>query len=167
MKRTRFLLILDSIVFVSLVLLIEPRFAGLTVHEWLGLAFPALIVIHVACGWAWIVGTFAKLRTKGAWRSRINFLLNLLLFVALTVTAFSGALTSFVALPKLGIAPGNFENLRILHNRWSVYLQVLVGLHVALNWGWIVGAVRRHVLIRPTAQGDAALALLRQGQPES
>jgi hypothetical protein len=36
MVRTRFL-VLDTILFVSLVLPLEPRFAGLAVHEWLGL----------------------------------------------------------------------------------------------------------------------------------
>jgi hypothetical protein len=40
MMRTRFLLIQDTILFLSLVLLVDPRFAGLEVHEWLGLDCP-------------------------------------------------------------------------------------------------------------------------------
>ena len=167
MKRTRFLLILDTILFVALVLLIEPRFAGLAIHEWLGLAIALPIVVHLLYAWQWIATTLARLNAKGAWRLRINVLLNTLLFIAFTVTVFSGAMTSFIALPALGIAPGNFENWGSIHGQWSLYLQILAGLHIAVNWNWIVGAVRRHVLARPTIRGDAAVAVLAAEPPEA
>lgn len=166
MKRTRFLLILDTILFVSLVLLLAPGFSGLAVHEWLGLAVIPLIVIHILYGWRWIAATLVRLGAKGAWRSRVNLLLNTLLFIAFAVTTFSGAMTSFIALPALGIAPGNFEGWRMLHNQW-IYVLVLAALHIAMNWGWIAGAVRRHVLARPTARGDAAIDALAAERPEA
>jgi len=50
-------------------------------------------------------------------------------------------MTSFVALPALGIAPRNFEGWRILHNQSEAYLEVLAALHVAMNWSWIANAV--------------------------
>jgi hypothetical protein len=49
----------------------------------------------------------------------------------------------------------------------SSYVQILAGLHIAMNWGWIVGAVRRVVLARPTARGDAALGALAAEPPEA
>jgi hypothetical protein len=167
MKRTRFLLILDTILFVSLVLLLEPRFAGLAVHEWLGLAVIPLIIIHILYAWRWIATMAARLCEKDAWRSRVNVLLNTLLFITFVVTTFSGLMTSFIALPAVGIAPVNYEGWGILHDRWAVYVQVLAGLHIALNWGWIVGAVRRHVLVRPTARRDAAIGALAAEPPDS
>ena len=157
MKRTRFLLILDTMLLLAIVVLMEPR-SSLAVHEWLGLAFMPLLVIHLLYAWQWIATTLARLRAKGAWRLRINAVLNLALFIAFTVTLFSGVMTSFIALPALGIAPGNFEAWREVHNEWSTYAQILAGLHLAMNWNWIVGAVRRHVLARPTARGDAAIS---------
>lgn len=160
MARTPFLLILDTILFVSLVLLLEPRFAGLAVHEWLGIAVIPLIVTHILYGWRWIASSLARLGVRRAWRLRFNLLLNTLFFIAFTVSAFSGVMTSFIALPTLGIAPGNYEAWSAVHNRWTVYLLVLAGLHIAMNWGWILGAVRRHVLARPTARGDVALGAL-------
>lgn len=160
MKRTRFLLILDTILFLSIVLLIEPRFAGLAVHEWLGLAIIPLIVIHLLYAWPWIATMAKRLRVKGAWRLRINVLLNSALFISFVVTVFSGVMTSFIALPSLGVPVGDYARWQPLHNQWSVYLQVLAGLHIALNWGWIVGAVRRHVLACPAPRDEAALGAL-------
>lgn len=162
MKRTRFLLILDTILLVALALLIEPRFAGLTVHEWLGLAVAVPIVVHLLFAWPWLTMTLARLCVKGAWRLRINALLNALLFVTFVVTLFSGVMTSFIALPALGIAPGDYQAWGRIHGQWSLYVQLLAGLHIALNWNWIVGAVRRHVLARPSARGDAALKTVAQ-----
>jgi hypothetical protein len=159
MKRTRFLLILDTILFVSLVVLVEPR-TSLTVHEWLGLAIIPLIVVHLLYAWQWIATTLARLRARGAWRLRINAVLNVALFVTFVVSAFSGVMTSFIVLPGLGVMPATFSRWTILHNDWTVYLEVVAGLHIAMNWNWILGAVRRHVLARPSARGDAALDAL-------
>ena len=122
MKRTRFLLILDTILFLSIIVLVEPR-SSLAVHEWLGLAVMPLIVIHLVYAWPWLAMTLTRLGAAGAWRLRFNTLLNTALFVSFAVTAFSGVMTSFIALPALGIAPDNFEAWRLLHNRWSLYLQ--------------------------------------------
>jgi hypothetical protein len=164
MKRTRFLLVLDTILLVAIILLIEPRFTDLPIHEWLGIAAIPLILLHLLLGWGWIVATARRLAVKGAWRSKINALLNTALFVSFVITVFSGIMTSFIALPSLGIPARNFESWQVLHNQWSVYLQVLAGLHVALNWGWIVGAVKRHVLARPTQRSEAALGALEAAE---
>ena len=159
MKRTKLLLMLDLILFVSIGVLVEPLLS-LAVHEWLGLAMIPLIVIHILYAWQWIVVTLGRLGATRAWRLRINALLNTLLFITFVVTLFSGAMTSFIALPALGIPSGNFESWRDLHNQWSLYVQILVGLHIAMNWSWFVGAFRRHVLARPTVRGDAAIGAL-------
>lgn len=164
MKRTKFLLILDTLLFLAMAVLLEPRFAGLAIHEWLGLAVLPPIILHILLAWPWIGTLAVRLRAKGAWRLRVNVFLNSLLFVTFVVVAFSGIMTSLIALPAMGISPGNYASWRLLHREWEVYLQVVVGLHIAMNWGWIVGAVRRHVLVRPTAKGEAALAALAERQ---
>jgi hypothetical protein len=141
MTRTQIMLVLDTILFLLLAMLLEPRFEGLALHEWIGLAIIPLIIVHMLFGWGWIATSMIRLFRPGMWRLRVNALLNLLLFAALVVTCFSGVMTSFVALPALGVAPHNFEGWRILHNRSEVYLEVLAALHVAMNWSWIANAV--------------------------
>lgn len=142
-SRTWTLLLLDALLFAVLLLLTEPRTEGLAWHEWLGLAILAPILLHLHLAWRWIRTLPARLRARGAWRLRVNALLNGALFVSLIVTVFSGAMTSFIALPALGIGPGDFEGWRLLHRQWEAYLEITAALHVAMNGSWIVHAVRR------------------------
>ena len=140
MTRARIILALDTVLFLLLAILLDPRFEGLALHEWIGLAVIPMVIVHLLFAWGWIGTTLVRLFRPGAWRLRVNALLNLLLFVAFVVTCFSGVMTSFIALPSLGVAPHDFEGWRILHNRSEVYLEVLAGLHVAMNWSWIANA---------------------------
>src|SRR3954470_13105923 len=103
--RTRTLLILDTLLLIALAILMEPR-TSLTVHEWLGLAVIVPLVVHLLFAWQWIGTTLKRLNAKGAWRLRINALLNAALFVTFLVSFWSGAMTSFIVLPSLGIPPG-------------------------------------------------------------
>jgi hypothetical protein len=164
MKRLRTLLILDTLLLLALIVLMEPR-SSLTVHEWLGLAVTIPIVIHLLLAWTWITTTLQRLMAKGAWRLRINALLNTSLFIAFVVTIVSGTMASVIVLPSLGLSYYD-ESWRELHNQWSLYFQLLAGLHLAMNWGWITGTVRRLVLKRPSARGDAAIAAVIAQAPE-
>jgi hypothetical protein len=165
-RRLRFLLIIDTILLVTLVILMVPR-SSLAVHEWLGLAVIPVAVIHLLFAWQWIVTAMPRLLAKGAWRLRINVMLNILLFYAFVVALFSGTMTSLIALPALGIPIISDENWQQLHNKWSNNFQLLAGLHLAMNWNWITGTVRRLVLKRPTARGDAAIAAVAGEAPET
>lgn len=157
MKRLRFLLILDTFLLVALVILWVPD--PIILHEWLGLALIPVVVIHLLFGWQWITTAIPRLLAKGAWRLRINVLLNLLLFCAFVVAMFSGVMESVVALPWLGVTMVSDQNWQNLHNRWgNEIFPLLAALHLAMNWNWIVGAVRRLVFNRPDARGDAAIA---------
>lgn len=158
MKRLRFLLILDTFLLVTLIILWVPQ-SSLPVHEWLGLAVIPAVVIHLLFGWQWIATAIPRLLAKGAWRLRINVLLNLLLFYAFVVAMFSGVMASVIALPALGIPMASDQNWQQMHNRWANNIfPLLAALHLAMNWNWIVGAVRRLVFKRPSARGDAAIA---------
>lgn len=158
MKRLRFLLVLDTFLLVALVILWMP-YTSLTLHEWLGLALIPVVVIHLLFGWQWIVTAIPRLLAKGAWRLRVNVLLNALLFYAFVAAMFSGVMESVAVLPWLGVTPISDQNLSSMHNMWGNQIfPLLAAFHLAMNWNWIVGTVRRLVLKRPNAQGDAAIA---------
>ena len=157
MTRTRLLLILDTILFLLFALLFQPRVGGLTIHEWVGFAAVPLVVVHVLCEWRWLAATMAKFKTAGTWRLRIDFLLIVLLFVSFVVTAFSGAMTSLVALPSIGLATTDYEVWRRLHNEWQVYLLILTSMHIAMNWSWVLRTIQRHIFIRKTVEGATAI----------
>ena len=145
-KRNMWNAVIDFAIFVAFVVATAPRFTGIAVHEWLSLAFAMVIVCHVVIHWQWIVtvgkGFVHKLGAAG----RFSFVLNLLLFIAVTLVIYSGVAISRDAMPALGIAIQGTSAWRGLHYSLSNISVVLIGLHLALHWRWIVNLFRRQSL---------------------
>ena len=110
-----------------------------------GLAFIPLFVVHIVVSWSWITTTWGRLGADAP-RARINFLLNVSLFVMMTVIVVTGLVISQYALPILGIASHGSQRWEQLHNFTSSLITVVVALHLALNWSWIKRAMRRYLL---------------------
>jgi hypothetical protein len=146
-SRTTLNLLIDGAIFVAFLIATAPRLSGIAIHEWLGIAFGAAVVAHLLLHWRWIVGVTTQLfRTAMAW-ARLNYALNALLFVAVTVIVFTGVMISESVLPLFGVRFAHDGSWRTLHRLASDAAVFLIGLHVALHWRWVVGAVRR--LVRP------------------
>jgi len=151
---------LDCILFVCLVLLLAPRLTGLPVHEWLGICVVVPTTVHLLLASGWIanaVGLFgaAKLRT------RINFFLNLALLTFLALEVLSGVIISRVVLPRVGLMIVEDRAWRSLHNHTLNFLVLMLGVHLALNWTWLIGAVKRRWRGTPFAMPASIGQLLR------
>jgi hypothetical protein len=112
-------------------------------HELGGLLFAAIAILHLLVNWSWIVGTLRRLRDLPSWRDAINLLLNFGLFVAGVLAIFSGLMISEVLLPLVGVTRSTVAAWSSLHRLFSMTALVLVGLHIALNWDWIVSVSQR------------------------
>ena len=125
--------------------LLSPALTGLAVHEWLGIGVAVMIMVHVLLSWQWIAVTTRRIFKSQTWLMRFKYILDALFFVTMTLVIYSGLLISRVALPTFGlsIAPGFFW--RSLHVQSSTLLVPLMGLHLALNWGWVVSNLRKYV----------------------
>lgn len=137
---------LDVALFAAMLLALAPAFTGLAIHEWLSLALAATFVLHLLLHWAWIVTALTRFFGRLAAQSRINLILNLALFIDMTVLMFTGVMISREALPLLGITLAGdrlWTGLHRLTADWAVYI---VGLHVAVHWKWILNAFRRYIL---------------------
>lgn len=166
MARTRFLLILDSLLFFGTLVLQVVRLTGLTLHEWIGIAIAVPLLLHLVLQWQWIVATWRRAMREHRRRAQFNFGLNALLFVVMTLTIFSGILASEVVTPDLPIAAGRTAFWSDVHSFMTNVLVGLVGLHVALNWRWIANAVRLHVIRPFTRFGATSMAELPTTEPE-
>jgi Domain of unknown function (DUF4405) len=144
--RTRFLLVLDLLLFVAALVLQVVRLTGLTAHEWLGLAIAMPLLVHLMLQWQWIVSTWRRATAQKQRRAQFNFLLNSLLFLFMTLAIFSGVLASEVVVPDVALSAGRRRLWSDVHSFTTNTLVALVGLHVALNWRWIVNAIRLHLL---------------------
>lgn len=138
-------LLVDAAIFVAFLLAAEPELTGLPVHEWLSLAFAAAALVHLLLHWNWIVCVGAKLFKKLLSVSRLNFVLDVLLFVAVTAVMTSGILISRVILPAVGITPLFGRSWQEIHSVSANLSLALTGLHFALHWKWMVTMVKRYV----------------------
>src|SRR6476620_6390083 len=93
-NRNKVNLIVDSAIFTAFLVAMAPRFSGQTIHEWLGMAFGAAIITHLLLHWQWIVEVTKRFFSKAQWSARINYLLNSLLFIDVTLIIFSGLMIS-------------------------------------------------------------------------
>jgi hypothetical protein len=95
-----------------------------------------------------VIRTTRKLASRGG-RHRFVWLVNLLLLVSMTLCSASGILISGVALPELGITLRASSFWRQMHDTTATLTLILVPIHGALDWRWIVGVARRFAAWRP------------------
>lgn len=84
----------------------------------------------------------------------------------MTIVVASGILLSRAALPATGIAVNGSRYWRELHHVTSNLVIFLVGLHLALSWGWITSAWTRYLpmpAIRRRRHPDLAFKCLAKG----
>ena len=148
-NRVAFLLCLDTAMLLLVVVLECINFTGLQWHQWLGFAFCPVVLLHVVSQWQWFITQFQRVLTPGAWRVRVNAGLNLLLLVMMAAVLFSGVFVSSQATALVGEGFGRVRIWSEVHGWLNVALVVLVGLHLALNWDWIIASMRRRRPERP------------------
>jgi len=156
-------LLLDSGILVAFLIAMEPQFSGVAIHEWLSLALAAVIIVHLLLHWKWITGVGVRFFKKLWHVSRLKFIVDILLFVAFVGVMLSGILISRSALPALGIQMEQTSMVwRLLHSLSADLSILLVGLHFALNFGWVVSAIKRCIIeplarvVRPNRQPQPA-----------
>jgi cytochrome b561 len=144
---------LDVTLLISICALEQIPFTGAILHEWLGLAFAAMIVWHLLLSWSWISSQTRQLFPIESARTIVNYTLNLCLFALIIAVISSGIVISQEAIPL-------FTNARTpirtdsawgyIHDKGSDLVVILAGLHLALNWDWAVAAGRK-LMRRPKA----------------
>jgi hypothetical protein len=150
-RRLKITFWLDVTLLISVCALQAVSFTGLALHEWLGLAIVGMVLAHLLLAWNWIALQSRRLFAAQAIRTRVNSLVNLALFAGITATIFSGILISQKAIPALSgtnASPNMNWRWDTLHNQFSQAIVVLAGLHLAINWDWVIAAVPK-VFRRP------------------
>jgi hypothetical protein len=139
-------LMVDIVLFSVFLVAMSPRFSGLAIHEWLSIAFGGAIVLHLLLHWQWIIEISKRLLGNAPGMSRLNYLLNGLLFIAMTIVMLSGIVISEIVLPSFGVEWVGAGVWRRVHTVSADVSLVLVGVHIAFHWQWIVNALKRYLL---------------------
>ncbi|MCE7982793.1 MAG: DUF4405 domain-containing protein [Caldilinea sp. CFX5] len=142
--------LIDIAIFVAFLVAMDPRSTGIALHEWLSIAFGAAIITHLLLHWSWLVGITQRFFGKITREARLNYLINLLFFIDMTIIIFSGIMISEAALPAVGITLAHSFAWRSLHELSANLALPILGLHVALHWRWLVNTTKHLVgRVRP------------------
>lgn len=130
---------------------------GEAVHEWLGLAMLALIVLHHIWNHVWY---------KGLDKGRMSIyraaqtLLTFLLLLSVIGSLFSGLVLSQYILDFLPLGWGQ-DWASTLHLPCAFWSFLLMGLHLGLHWSGVMGQIRRIAgLSGPSRAWTAILRLM-------
>lgn len=156
----------DIALFLMFIVDMNTGFTGIPVHEWLGIVFGGALIYHLLLHWHWITSVSRKLLHRLPAIQRLRYLVDLLFFITMVVVVVTGLWISEVAMPELGLpAPRSFF-WRQLHHVSSEWIVWLVGLHLALSWGWITNAWTRCIW-RPLTGGGQTTPLTENGEEEA
>ena len=142
-KRTITTAIIDCVILVLFIGAAEPRPTGILWHEWLGIAFGVIAIVHIYRSWDWIIAGLTRLFGHQTANTRLSLILNILVFVAMTMAVASGVAISREALKSLGLTWLTNNAWRGLHGLSADASVILVSIHIALHWKWIVGLFKR------------------------
>jgi hypothetical protein len=139
-------LVLDLTIFTAFLAIASPKLTGNTIHEWLAVAFGAAIVTHLLFHWRWLVNVTTKFFQNFFNQSRLNYVVDLLFFLAMTGALLSGLMISKDVISFLGIQLNVSHSWESLHRLASDTSVILLGIHFSLHWKWIVTNVGRYVV---------------------
>ena len=149
-KVNRVKLGIDLIMVVAFVLLFDHLiFGGSMFHEIVGLAIYGVVVTHLLLNARWVKSVTLKVFSrKLPNKTRISYFLNVLLFVCVTFIVFSGVVISKSLFP--GINLGNEMWFKLTHTSVSFFSLIIIGIHLGLNWPWVMNQVKNLLGIQLT-----------------
>ncbi|MGV3464932.1 MAG: DUF4405 domain-containing protein [Heyndrickxia sp.] len=143
MKKNYIKITLDFLMALTFALLMDPKVLnGLPFHEIASLVLGVAILTHIGLNIKWVKNTTLKIfDSKLPFKTRISYLLNILLLISMSSIIISGILISRVVFPGLAIN-GN-HMIRGLHSLSANVTLVLVGCHIGVHWQWIKGICKK------------------------
>ena len=145
MKKVTFKFILNIFLFITFLFLMDEwSFYGIAFHEIAGLVICLFYILHMALNWQFIKKATCRLFGKISGRSRINYLLDVLILVGFILIIMSGmGIAKTMDFSWLGFTKDNFIIWRFMHTSISMIVLMLVGIHIGLHWNWVIARFKR------------------------
>jgi hypothetical protein len=138
-------LFLDILLVIIFVIVSESHITDLRTHKLLGLLFTIILVLHIVLHWAWIVSvtkSFFNLLLHG---SRLNYMLDVVLFINMVVALGTGFAISRTLGLDFDIPRSAIRGWTTLHATSSRLTLITVALHIALHWKWIAAHAKKYL----------------------
>jgi hypothetical protein len=144
MKKINFIKIaLDTEMAIVFALLFNKMvLGGIVFHEVAGTAIGAAFIIHMALNWRWVKQVTLKIfSSKLSIKTRIGYIVNVLLLVTMSFTIISGIAISKSLFVNLKF--GNTIFFKVAHTSVPYLALILIGIHLGLHWTWVMNMFKR------------------------
>lgn len=145
MSSNQIKLYTDIILFISYVIVNIPQATGVPFHEWVSIVFIIPLVVHILLDWKWVVSVTKRIFGKLPGEVRVNHILDLIIFITMTLALMTGFVISEAALPAIGIDIVIDPFWSSMHDLFANLTMVLIGVHLAMHWGWIASSFKRYL----------------------
>ncbi|ATC83289.1 MULTISPECIES: DUF4405 domain-containing protein [Pseudoalteromonas] len=139
----KFRYVMDTLLLISFMLVSAPQATGIPLHEWFSLFFIIPFVIHLLLHWGWVTRSFGRLFANITARERFNIVWDYLLYLMMLLVFVSGFLVSVALLPALNISLNIQDFWSKIHHDSATFIMPMLGVHLALNFSWIVKLTKR------------------------
>lgn len=143
-------LLLDGAILVAYLVANNPSATGVPLHEWLSVGLALVIAVHVALNWEWVGHAARRLFTRLRAASRLNLVVDVVLFLSFITLMLSGLLISEAVLPALGLSTAHGGSWEWIHSLSAHLALGALAVHFGLHWRWIASAVKA-LVTRPSA----------------
>lgn len=133
-QKSAFKLSIDLIMTILMMLALAFRITGDTAHEWIGLSFFLLFVVHNVLNFHWYKHLL-KQRQNYSFKWVLNLIINCMLVVVMGTVVITGFMQSKVILSYFELQSGMV--LRQIHTIASYWGYVLVSIHLGVHWQMI------------------------------
>ena len=139
-------LAVDLIILLAFLAVFQPDLTGIPFHEWFSLVLTGIIILHLLLHWRWMVSVSIRFFKKIFHSSRLDYVVDGLLFITFTVAILSGLLISRVVMINLGLPTSPEPVWLELHDLSANLTLILTGLHIALHWKWVASTFARYFI---------------------
>ena len=122
-----------------------PRFTGLNLHQWLGIAAIAIAFLHLGMHWNWAKAVAARFFGKTSPQARSYFLLDGVLFGGITLITLTGLVIS----SWFSLALTSYEAWRQVHVVASLVTMTALILKLALHWKYLAALLKPALVSKP------------------
>lgn len=135
-------LALDIGLLLAFLVAFVPTATGISVHEWVSLAIVVPALVHLVVNWDWVMRVAARLFAGIRAASKVNLVVDALLFGASVTVMLSGLMVSQVIAAAAGVtvAPGGLWSA--VHSLSAYGTMALLAVHFALHASWVARTLR-------------------------
>lgn len=143
MYHNKFKLGLDLIMALGLLIIMVPNILGHAVHEWAGLIIAAAVIAHIVINWSCIKTITLRFFRHLKFRTRLVYILNLLMFLGFLAIVVSGMyISKTIDFSWLGINRSAGTSWKLIHTSSAYLTFLLAGVHIGINFHRMFNMIR-------------------------